>query len=303
MKRKKKDILSRKSPTEKIIYIFVSLFMLCHCSLIIYIYFYGFNGSLRSNGAVFDMDPNRWAFMFEKDEIFAGFEPNFKNYLDAFKMMEGMGNHSFINMLINSIWYAVGGTLFSLSVASISTYVVAKYKNKFTKLIFSLCLFLMIFPVVGSGPSLYKLYKTLGFDQTPLILLSGLNNMCHLMMYAFFSALSWTYAEAAFIDGANDFQVFFKIMLPMALPSISVLLVSGVIASWNDYTTPMLYLDKEFPTLASGLMKFETLMSYEGGNKPVYLAGVCLAMIPPIILFSVMQNTIMSKVYFGGLKG
>ena len=89
----------------------------------------------------------------------------------------------------------------------------------------------------------------------------------------------------------------------MALPSISVLFVNGVIAMWNDYSQPMLYLDESFPTLASGLMTFERLMAYEGANHPVYFAGVCLAMVPPIALFSVMQNTIMSKVYFGGLKG
>ena len=64
----------------------------------------------------------------------------------------------------------------------------------------------------------------------------------------------------------------------------------------------MLYLNRSFPTLASGLYVYERRIEYLA-NQPVYFAGVVLAMIPPIILYLVMQNTIMSKVYFGGLKG
>lgn len=292
---KEKGILSRKSASEKIVHIVVFSIMLLYSMIVLYVYAYGLNASLHTNDKSFRQNPTAIAVL--------DFEPYFKNYVKAFTAMEALGSFSFLNMLLNSVWYSIGGTLFSLSVAACSTYVVAKYKNKFTSFIFSVCLFIMIFPVVGAAPALYKLYKALGFDQTPLILLSGLNNMCHLMMYAFFSALPWTYAEAAFIDGANDYHVFFKIMLPMALPSISVLFVNGVIAMWNDYATPLLYLADSFPTLASGLFTFERLMQYQGGGRPIYFAGVCLAILPPVVLFSIMQNTIMTKVYFGGLKG
>ena len=294
-----KKLLSRKSTSEIVVRVVAFTIMFVHCALIIYVFLYGLNASLRWDGRSFMRDPNALAIFTNPEKGI--FEPRFENYILAFKLLEDT-SYSYFSMVLNSIWYSIGGTLFSLTVAACSTYIVAKYKNKFTRSIFALCLFIMIFPVVGSAPSLYRLYKTLNFDQTPLILLSGLNNLCHLMMYAFFSALSWTYAEAAFIDGASDFQVFYKIMLPMALPSLSVLFVNGVIGAWNDYSTPMLYLNESFPTLASGLFTFENLMKYNS-NQPVYFAGVCMAMIPPIILFSVMQNTIMSKVYFGGLKG
>lgn len=295
MTKEPKNKLNRKSTSETIVHSIVFGIMAFYCVVVLFVYLYGVNLSLYPDDKTFRQHPT-W-------RVFFDFKPVFKNYVSAFSEMDALGNFSFVNMLINSIWYSIGGTLFSLSVAACSTYVVAKYKNRFTGFIFSVCLFIMIFPVVGSAPALYRLYKTLGFDQTPLILLSGLNNMCHLVMYAFFTALPWTYAEAAYIDGANDYQVFFKIMLPMALPSISVLFVNGVIAMWNDYATPLLYLGDSFPTLASGLFTFENLQKYQGGGRPIYFAGVCLAMIPPIVLFSIMQNTIMTKVYFGGLKG
>ena len=276
-----------------------AVIMAIHCLLIIFVYMYGINASLRWNGRYFMENPNALAFL--KDNILGIFEPRFKNYIFAFEKLQET-NYSYFFMLFNSIWYSIGGTMITLIVASCSTYVIAKYKNAYTKTIFNICLFTMIFPVVGAAPSLYKLYYSLGIAQTPFILLSGFNCLCNRIMYAYFSSLSWTYAEAAFIDGASDFQVFYKIMLPMAIPSISVLFVSGVIGMWNDYSTPMLYLDESYPTLASGLFTYEKLMQYDA-NQPVYFAGVVLAMIPPIILYSAMQETIMTKVYFGGLKG
>lgn len=298
MAKKKIDITSRKSTSEKIVQGIAFTIMLLHCAMIIFVYAYGLNASLHPSHRHFNRYPNVICFYNEITDSFVF--PNFQNYLIAFTFLQDTNNFFF--MLFNSIWYSIGGELFGLTVAACSTYVVARYKNAFTKTIFNICMFIMIFPVVGAAPSLYKFYQTLGFDQTPLILLSGLNNMCNLMMYAFFSALSWTYAEAAFIDGANDYQVFFKIMLPMALPSISVIFVSGVIGRWNDYSTPLLYLDKSFPTLASGLLTFERLLEYNS-KTPAYFAGVIVAMVPPLVLFAIMQETIMSKVYFGGLKG
>ena len=300
--KKKKKNLNRRSLSERIVMGIAFVLMLIQCIAILFVFLYGVNLSLKWNQLSFlnVAERNSLSVRFNGEEGI--FEPYFKNYLLAFTELQSTGV-PFFSMVINSIWYSVGGTLLSLTVAACSTYIVSKYKNKFTRFVFALVIFLMIFPVVGSGPSLYKLYRSLGFDQTPLILLSGLNNMCHLMMYAFFSALSWTYAEAAFIDGANDFQVFFKIMLPMAIPSISVLFVTGVISMWNDYTTPLLYLSESFPTLSAGLYLFEFRSKYGNLNYPVFFAAVTISMIPPILLFVAMQNTIMTKVYFGGLKG
>ena len=289
----------RKKTSFTVIATIVSIFMTIHCALILFIYLYGVNASLRWNGTSFIDNPNKFAFLFDWENGI--FEPRFENYIFAFEKLQDT-DYSYFAMLFNSLWYSVGGTLISLSVGACSTYVITKYKNAYTRSLYTIFLFTMIFPVVGSGPSLYRLYYNLGIAQTPFILLSSLNCICNLIMYAYFSALPWSYAEAAFIDGASDFQVFIKIMLPMALPSISVLFVSGFIGMWNDYATPMLYLDKAYPTLASGLFTYEKLMQYNA-NHPVYFAGVVLAMIPPIILYCVMQETIMTKVYVGGLKG
>ena len=295
-------MLNRRSKSETIVMAFAFLIMLIHVCVILYVFLYGINVSLKWDQDAFEDINRRNELSIFFDAENGVFEPRFENYLFAFTQLDEAGI-PFFSMVFNSIWYSIGGTLFSLTVAACSTYIVAKYKNAFTRFIFNLVIFLMIFPVIGSGPSLYKLYTILGFDETPLILLNGLNNMCNLMMYAFFTALPWTYAEAAFIDGANDFQVFLKIMLPMALPSISVIFVTQVIAMWNDYSTPLVYLGEALPTLSTGLYLYQEASRHYGVSDPVFFAAVTLSMAPPILLFAVMQNTIMTKVHFGGLKG
>ena len=159
----------------------------------------------------------------------------------------------------------------------------------------------MIIPIYGSGVATYKLMHQLNMVNSPLFCLQGLNNMCHLMIYAFFSSISWTYAEAAMLDGAGHFKIFTKIMLPMVWPALCVILINSIMGGWNDYMTSMVYMT-EYPSLAFGLYVYESLSKYNA-NKPVYFAGVVIAMIPPMILYYAMQNTIMEKVHFGGLKG
>ena len=122
-----------------------------------------------------------------------------------------------------------------------------------------------------------------------------------MIMMAFFKGIDKSYAEAAFIDGASDWSVFIKIMLPMAKGPILAIGIMAVISGWNNYSTPILYLDK-MPTLASGLYYFNQAIQYVD-NKPAYFAGVIMSMIPALLLFSIFSNKIMGNVVMGGLKG
>ena len=133
-----KKLLSRKSTSEIIVRVVAFTIMFVHCALIIYVFLYGLNASLRWDGRSFMRDPNALAIFTNPEKGI--FEPRFENYILAFKLLEDT-SYSYFSMVINSIWYSIGGTLFSLTIAACSTYIVAKYKNKFTRSIFALCLF------------------------------------------------------------------------------------------------------------------------------------------------------------------
>lgn len=226
-----------------------------------------------------------------------------ENYIQAFEKLK-IEDYNLFTMFFNSLWLTLGGTILSVLVSSMTAYVVAKYKFRLRQFIYSLAIFIMIIPIVGNFPAMYKLMSDLNFRNSPLILLTytsgfGFN---FLILYGNFKSISWSYAEAAFIDGAGHCKTFFNIMLPQAKNCLFAIGLIGAIGIWNDYMTPFVYLP-DYPTLASGLYRFESVMAQYGSNYPVYFAGVILSIIPILVLFIIFQDTLMSNTVAGGLKG
>ena len=122
-----------------------------------------------------------------------------------------------------------------------------------------------------------------------------------IVLYSFFKTLSWTYAEAAFIDGASHLRVFLRVMLPMSLPVMGSLFLVATIGAWNNYMEPILFL-QSYPTLTSGLYIFQ-LETSRNVDYPVLFAGLIVSVVPVILMFVFFQNTIMESMSVGGIKG
>ena len=160
----------------------------------------------------------------------------FTNYVQAFKGMQ-VGDTNMILMLINSAWYSIGGTAVNIACATTLAYVVSKYKFFGRNLIYTISVVVLVLPIIGSLPASYRLIRGLHLHDSPLILLTftsgfGFN---FIVLYGFFSNVSWSYAEAGIIDGASDFTIFGKIMLPQAIPAVLSLFIIAFIGVWNDY--------------------------------------------------------------------
>lgn len=209
-----------------------------------------------------------------------------------------------VMMLINSIWYAFGGTFISMACSTCMAYVVSKYKFPLRKLLYTVAIVTMTLPIMGTLAASYKLIvQTLKISNSPLILLTFTNGfgMSFVILYGFFANVSWSYAEAGLIDGAGDFTIFFRIMLPQAMPAITSLFVISFIGVWNDYQGPYLYMPK-MPTLAVGVYFLQ--QAFESGPDLTYLcSALIMVVIPVIIIFLIFQETIMSNTVAGGLKG
>ena len=125
--------------------------------------------------------------------------------------------------------------------------------------------------------------------------------MHFLVLYGVFKNISWSYAEAVFMDGGDHLTVFFKIMLPQAvMPMLSIGIIS-LIGAWNDEATPLIYLP-DIPTLAAGLFRIQTTF-LRAGDTPAYYAGLLLSVVPTIILYYFTSGTIFKHFSYGGLKG
>jgi len=162
----------------------------------------------------------------------------------------------------------------------------------------------MVVPIVGTLPAQFRLMQSLGLVGNPLglILLSaGPFGISFFLMYGFFKSISWSYAEAAFMDGAGHARVFFTIMFPLAFPAILALSIISFIGGWNDYVGPALYM-RNIPTLAVGLRHI-TVNLRQQMAFPAMFAAMMIALIPVLTLFVIFQKTIMRNTIAGGLKG
>lgn len=236
----------------------------------------------------------------------------FSNYFMAFKKLyviiqtvDGGRNVYFYEMLLNSIVYAVGGTIVTTLSHCVVAYAVAKYNFKLAKVIYGFVIVAMLMPIVGSLPSELRFITAIGFYDNMLgiiLMKSGFLGMNFLIFYATFKGISWEYAEAALIDGASHFTVLFKIMIPLASTTVFATAILSFIAMWNDYQSPMIYLPS-FPTMAYGLFKFQFSIDQEINSVPMQLAGCTIAMVPIFVLFMLFKDKLIGNIAIGGLKG
>lgn len=233
----------------------------------------------------------------------------FSNYAAAFSQLKASSPRfqevGFFGMIVNSLWYTALATLCPIAVNACVSYVLAKYKFKARSVYYGVIIFCMTFPVIGNSASKMQVYTQLNlFDTGPLLVglaHATMGGMGFLVLYAFFRNISWSYAEAALIDGANHFTVFFRIMLPMAIPAMGALLLVNGITAWNVYLEVLMF-NPSWPGLASGLYIVSRTMT-RFSKIPYYYAALVMSIIPVLVVFSIFQDKIMANFSVGGLKG
>ena len=224
-------------------------------------------------------------------------------------------NASILKMLYNTLVYAILGSLVSTSVTMWVAYLCAKYKFKFSSIVYSVVLITMAVPIVGTSASTITLLRRLGMYDTlwgNMIQKFHFTGMYFLLFYAFFEAIPDTYSEAAEIDGASQLMVALKIIIPLSSTIFTTVVLIHFIGLWNDFSTARLYLPTH-PTIAYAIYEF-TLGKYAAQlNKPVNgnpapgipgkIAFCMLLALPIIILFVCLRNKIMGNINSGGIKG
>lgn len=227
---------------------------------------------------------------------------HFKNFLDAWYVLES-GDANMVTMLINSTWWSFGGAFLEISTAALLGYAVAKYKFFGRKAIHGIAVFTMLLPIYGSMAGNYVVLTTLGLYNSPWILLTCCAGFggTFIMVNSFFKSLPRAYMEAAYIDGANHFQVAFKIMFPLAKGPLTAMFIMNLMGRWNNYMTPILYFP-DYITIPAGLYTYQLEQS-RGYNEPVLYAGLLLCMLVPLLLYILFNKKFMSLSIAGGLKG
>ncbi len=228
----------------------------------------------------------------------------FDNYEFAFNKLEYRGA-SFWGLVINSLWYTAIATICPLFANACVAYAVSKYNFKLKNVYYGVIIFAMTIPIMGTTGAFMQLIADLKlYNKGPLLNMTTSfipGGMSFLVLYAFFKNISWEYAEAVLVDGGGHFVIFFRIMLPMAIPAVGALALVNGISAWNSYLDVLLY-NPDWPTLASGLYGVSQTLP-RLGNTPAYYAALVISIIPILTVFIAFSDKVMSNFTVGGLKG
>lgn len=242
--------------------------------------------SLATNAQVTSVPPTFWPG-----------ELHFENFAHVFDQLP------FLNQLWVSAAVTTIRTVGQLLLCSMAGYAFARLEFPFKRTIFAIVLaILMVPPQVYLLPQ-YQIVQGLGWLNTIAgIAAPGIfSAFGTFMMRQFFMGLPEELSEAARLDGANHFQVFWKIMLPLAKPGLSALAIITVLASWNDLLWPLIVAtDATQMPLAPGIATLTSQRSIP--DYPLLLAASLLAMAPVLILFLSMQRRVIDGIAFSGLK-
>ncbi len=279
-----------------ILYVIVAVY----CLSMVYVLLFGLINSLKDATDFEWLNP----FGFPHKEFGWKFD-NYSKVLKEFKVSSmSMGGEEvgFMGMFVNSLLYAVFMSLFSMATQIMVAYAIAKYDFRLKPLLYGVAVIVMLLPIIGSLASEVQMADTFNFRNNLLgicLMKCKYAGLYFLVFYATFRSVSWTYAEAAQIDGAGHLKIFIEIMLPLIKSTVFAVFILLFIEFWNDYYTPMIFLPQS-PTMSYGLFVFQT---DNRASQPIQLAACLLTCLPILVLFVVFKNKIMGNVTMGGLKG
>lgn len=244
-----------------------------------------FTSSLKNSSDVVKMPPD-W---FPKTITFS-------NYVDVFN------NQPAFRWAFNSIFVSLVSTIALIIVSCLAAYAFSKLKFKGKNVIFIIFISSLMVPKEVMIVPLFRIIQDLG-------MVNSLNGMIWpnvatafgvFMLKGFFDSIPDSLRESAKIDGAREFTVFYRIMLPMVKPGIGALFILNFVQVWNDYLWQLVVgQDENSKTLMVGIA---TLMQDLNPNFAYKMAGATVAAVPMLLIFIFFQKYFTSGISIGAVK-
>jgi len=194
-------------------------------------------------------------------------------------------------------------TLFLLmTFSTMVAYGIGRYVFRFKNVIRIYFLLGLMFPTQLGIIPVFIIIRNLGLMNTywgVVLVLSSMISLPVLLLSTFFKNVSESISDAAKVDGASEFKIFLKIMLPLASPVIFTLCIIMSLQIWNQFFIPLIFLqDDSIKTIPLAIMRYtSTLYSFD-----LALAGSVIASIPLLIVFFIFSQRIIENVTAGGVK-
>lgn len=225
-----------------------------------------------------------------------------ENYTEVF------GRFPFGRFTVNSLTIAVLATVGTLASASLAAYAFARMEFRGRRALYWIVLATMMVPFQVTMVPIFFVIKTLGWidSHAALIVPSyfgfGMGAFGVFLLRQFFATVPKEIEEAAVLDGASRFRIYWQILLPLATPALATLAVLTFMANWNDLLGPVLYLSsREKMTLTVGIA------ALQGGELAaridLIMAGAVVSIVPILILYVIAQRYFIQGIGAGGVKG
>lgn len=224
---------------------------------------------------------------------------DFSNYNEVFERIP------FWSQMTNSFIITIAVVAGQIVTASLAGYAFARLRFPGRNFLFWLVLATMMIPGQATIiPVFILISRGLGINDTlwALIIPSLSTAFGIFLLRQYFLQIPGDFEEAAMIDGANQWQIFRQIYFPLASPGLAILAVLTFNAKWNDYFTPLVFMNTKdrFP-ITLGIVDLKGYMAT--GSISVVLAGIVLSTIPVIIIYIFGQRYLIEGLMMGGIKG
>ncbi|MEU6407033.1 carbohydrate ABC transporter permease [Streptomyces sp. NPDC046985] len=222
---------------------------------------------------------------------------NFHNYAVAFTdghMLRALANTAFI------LFFSVLGTVL---IGSMTAYAVDRFTFRFKKLVLALFLVASLVPSVTTQVATYQIVNALGVMDTrwaPVLLYMGTDIVSVYIFLQFIRSIPVSLDEAARLDGANSFTVYWRIIVPLLKPAVATVVILKGVAVYNDFYIPFLYMpDDDLGTISTSLFRFK---GPYGAHWEVVSAGAALVIVPTLLVFLALQRFVYNGFASGATK-
>jgi raffinose/stachyose/melibiose transport system permease protein len=224
--------------------------------------------------------------------------PQFQNYYIAWT------KGGFSVYLPNSLFYSVVCVLAILLVASMAGYSLARIEFPGRSVVMFLIMAIIIVPIPATFIALYKLLVDMGLANTRtgyiVALVAGGLPISIFILRGFFIRQPKELEDAAILDGCSAFDVYWRVMLPLARPGLAAVAVIEFLRIWNEYLLALVLFNSEIlMPVQRGLTKF---VSSDTPEQHILLAATAMAVLPVIILYTVAQKSIIQGIMEGAVK-
>ncbi|MGV3618694.1 MAG: carbohydrate ABC transporter permease [Fimbriimonas sp.] len=204
---------------------------------------------------------------------------------------------------LNSVFVTLVTVLGQLFVSSLAAYGFARIQFRGREIAFALFLGSMMFAGPVTQIPVYLLIKNLGWLDTywALIVPGVSSSFSVFLLRQFFMQIPAELDEAARIDGAGDFRIYWKVILPLSGAALATCAAFSFFGVWTDFFAPMIYTNStEMRTLEVGLSVFKN--SYGGSNWPLQMTAAVIVMAPLLVVFLFCQRYFVRGVMLGSIK-